>query len=135
MKKLLIMCLMLGIGFAESYKSRLNDNIEIIITDSGEWEITFEFKQDNKVLLSGKADDKYGRLVGGMEIDDDENGNAYGASEYYNVANGCISSFRIQNAPADENDKKKRLRIVANRDMGQQCKKYLELEDVIFFKQ
>lgn len=133
MKKLLILCLMLGIGFAESYKSRLNDNIEIIITHSGEREITFEFRQDNKVLLSGKADDKYSHL--GVEFNYNENGIIYEALEYYNVANGCISSFRIQDEPADENDKKKRLRIVANRDIGQQCKKYLELEDVIFFKQ
>ena len=32
-------------------------------------------------------------------------------------------------------DTKTRLRIVSNADMGARCKKYNELEDVIFFKQ
>ena len=94
-------------------------------------EIAFELKQDNKILLSGKALDKYS----GLESDVNEEERDYFATEYWNIADECLLSFRIQCEPIDENDKKKRLRIVGNRDIGEPCKKYLALEDVIFFKQ
>ncbi|MCX2683372.1 hypothetical protein OQH60_06025 [Campylobacter sp. MIT 21-1685] len=133
MKKLITMvCLLYGVCFADSYKNRLNDGIEIAITHLNKKEIAFEFKQDNKILLSGKAVDKYSEF--GLESNEDEEGKDYLAIEYWNVADECLLSFRIQCKPADENDTKTRLRIVG-KDAGQKCKKYNELEDVIFFKQ
>lgn len=83
-------------------------------------------------MLSGEAVDKYSEL--GLESDENENGLSYPAMEYYNVRNECLQSFRIQCEPADENDEKKRLRIVGNRDM-KQCDTYKSLEYVIFFGQ
>ena len=138
MKKFVMLVgLMCGVCFADSakeiYKNRLNDGIEIAITHINTTKIAFEFRQDSKILLSGEAMDKYSEL--GLESDENENGLSYLAIEYYNVRNECLQSFRIQCEPADENDRKKRLRIVGNRDIGEPCKKYLELEDVIFFKQ
>lgn len=134
MKKfVIVVCLLLSLCFADSYKDRLNDGIEIVITYLNKKEIAFEFKQDNKILLSGKALDKYSSL--GLESDVNEWGRDYFATEYWNIANECLLSFRIQYEPIDENDTKTRLRIVGNRDIGQKCKKYIELEDVIFFRQ
>lgn len=138
MKKFVILIgLVFSICFADSaeeiYKNRLNDGIEIVITYLNEKEIAFKFKQDNEILLSGKAVDKYSEF--GLESNEDEEGRDYFAIEYWNVADECLQSFRIQCEPADESDTKKRLRIVSNRDIGEPCKKYLELEDVIFFKQ
>lgn len=115
----------------EIYKDRLSDGIEVVITHLNKKEIAFELKQDNKILLSGKALDKYS----GLESDVNKEERDYFATEYWNIADECLLSFRIQCEPIDENDKKKRLRIVGNRDIGEPCKKYLALEDVIFFKQ
>ena len=84
-------------------------------------------------MLSGKAVDKYSEI--GLESDENENGKYYFAIEYWNIADECLLSFRIQCEPIDESDTKKRLRIVGNRDIGEPCKKYLEFEDVIFFRQ
>ncbi|WP_300742761.1 hypothetical protein [uncultured Helicobacter sp.] len=95
--------------------------------------ITFAFKENGKTLLSGKAVDKYSEI--GLESDENENGKYYFAIEYWNIADECLLSFRIQCEPIDESDTKKRLRIVGNRDIGEPCKKYLEFEDVIFFRQ
>ena len=134
MKKMVIaVCLLFNLCFADSYKDMLNDSIEIVITYLNEKEIAFKFKQDNEILLSGKAVDKYSYL--GLESNEDEDGRDYFAIEYWNIADECLLSFRIQDEPADESDTKKRLRIVGNRDIGEPCKKYLELEYVIFFRQ
>ncbi|STP09059.1 hypothetical protein [Helicobacter cinaedi] len=138
MKKFVILIgLAFSICFADSaeeiYINRLSDSIEIVITHLNEKEIAFKFKQDNEILLSGKAVDKYSYL--GLESNEDEDGRDYLAIEYWNIADECLLSFRIQCEPADESDTKKRLRIVGNRDIGEPCKKYLELEDVIFFRQ
>ena len=138
MKKFVILIgLAYSICFADSteeiYKNRLSDGIEIVIMQSDKKKITFAFKENGKTLLSGEAADEYSEL--GLESDDNENGLSYLAVEYYNVRNECLYSFRIQCEPADENDTKKRLRINGNRDIGEPCKKYLGLEDVIFFRQ
>ena len=96
-----------------------------------EKEIAFEFKQDNEILLSGKALDKYSYL--GLESNENEYGRDYFAIEYWNMADECLLSF-IQCEPINENDTKIRLRIVGKVSV-QRCKKYNELKDVIFFKQ
>ena len=138
MKKFVILIgLVFSICFADSaeeiYRNRLSDGIEIVIMQSDKKKITFAFKENGKTLLSGKAVDKYSEF--GLESNEDEEGRGYFAIEYWNVADECLQSFRIQCDPADESDTKKRLRIVGNRDIGESCKKYLELEYVIFFRQ
>ena len=138
MKKFVILIgLVFSICFADSaeeiYRNRLSDGIEIVIMQSDKKKITFAFKENGKTLLSGKAVDKYSEF--GLESNEDEEGRGYFAIEYWNVADECLQSFRIQWDPADESDTKKRLRIVGNRDIGEPCKKYLELEYVIFFRQ
>ncbi|MDE7235587.1 hypothetical protein [Helicobacter japonicus] len=138
MKKFVILIgLVFSICFADSaeeiYRNRLSDGIEIVIMQSDKKKITFAFKENGKTLLSGKAVDKYSEF--GLESNEDEEGRGYFAIEYWNVADECLQSFRIQCDPADESDTKKRLRIVGNRDIGEPCKKYLELEYVIFFRQ
>ena len=138
MKKFVILIgLVFSICFADSaeeiYRNRLSDGIEIVIMQSDKKKITFAFKENGKTLLSGKAVDKYSEF--GLESNEDEEGRGYFAIEYWNVADECLQSFRIQCDPADESDTKKRLRIVGNRDIGEPCKKYLVLEYVIFFRQ
>ncbi|WP_285819396.1 hypothetical protein [Helicobacter bilis] len=138
MKKFVILIgLAFSICFADSaeeiYRNRLSDGIEIVIMQSDKKKITFAFKENGKTLLSGKAVDKYSEI--GLESDENENGKDYFAIEYWNIADECLLSFRIQCEPIDESDTKKRLRIVGNRDIGEPCKKYLEFEDVIFFRQ
>lgn len=129
-----------GICFADSaktiYKDRLNDGIEIVIVQLEENKIAFTFKQNDKTLLSGEAVNEYAPLVEGVEIDEDENGVAHASSEYFNTANNCLYTFRIQNEPetSDEDDGKRRLRIKANKSM-EKCDTYKSLEDVIFFRQ
>lgn len=134
---MILIGLVFSICFADSaeeiYRNRLSDGIEIVIMQSDKKKITFAFKENGKTLLSGKAVDKYSEF--GLESNEDEEGRGYFAIEYWNVADECLQSFRIQCDPADESDTKKRLRIVGNRDIGEPCKKYLELEYVIFFRQ
>lgn len=134
MKKIVFLVfLVCGVVFADTYKSRLNDGIVINVKQLSERKISFEVKQNDSMLLKGTAVDKYSHI--GIESDDDENGVSYLAIEYWNTADSCLASLRIQCEPNDKNDTKTRLRIVGNRDAGQKCKKYFELEYVIFFKQ
>lgn len=130
-KNIILLILSLNVCLANSYKDRLNDGIEIIIKHLSEKKISFEFKQDNETLLSGTAVDKYSYLA--LESNYDEEQRLYFAIEYWNTAEDCLLSFRIQCEPAADDDTKTRLRIKSSDDP--KCEKYNELEDVIFFKQ
>lgn len=106
MKKLILaIALVFSLCMAEVYKPKLEVGREIEISYINKKRIHFIIRDNGKVLLSGKAYDKYGGWEG-----DDENGHGYDVIEYYHEGN-CWLTLRIQDMPIDNDDTEQRISV------------------------
>ena len=120
------MCLMLGIGFAESYKNNLGDRYITIDSNFDEGTMMFDITK-----ASNKSNTGHAHLIGGYasykkEFDTDKTDLVFIVSDYFDENEQCCIAFRI------ESQTQQWIKILINND---KCDRLGIPNETIFYKQ